>query len=115
VRFGDVVIVAEEVDEFAAPDRAREAYFDRDKIGGRLVVRYPRPGDRIRALGAPGSRKLQDVFVDARVPARMRSLVPLVLSGDTIIWVCGLLSGEDARISRETRRIVRLRVEIEGE
>ena len=39
-----------------------------------LTVRGRRPGDRFRPLGAPGTRKLQDVLVDRKVPvARTRS------------------------------------------
>ena len=41
---------------------------------GPLAVRGPQPGDRLRPLGAPGARKLQDVFVDLRVPASERPL-----------------------------------------
>lgn len=54
-----------------------------------LTVRTRRPGDRIR--GARGSRKLQDVFVDLRVPAERRDLHPVVTDGDgRLLWVPGL-------------------------
>ncbi len=51
----------------------------------RLGVRARRPGDRIAAMG-----KLQDIFVDAKVPARARDTWPLVTLDDAVIWVPGV-------------------------
>jgi len=45
---------------------------------------------RLRPLGGSGSRKLQDVFVDARVPREDRDGWPLVFAGDKLAWVPGL-------------------------
>jgi tRNA(Ile)-lysidine synthase len=54
-----------------------------------LTVRTRRPGDRIQ--GPAGSRKLQDVFVDLRVPAERRDLQPVVTDGEgRLLWVPGL-------------------------
>jgi tRNA(Ile)-lysidine synthase len=51
-----------------------------------LTVRTRRPGDRVR--GPAGSRKLQDVLVDRRVPAERRDLLPVVTdAGQTVLWV----------------------------
>jgi tRNA(Ile)-lysidine synthase len=56
-----------------------------------LWVRSPRTGDRVRLFGRPGHKKLQDVFVDAKVPRRLRPLWPVVGIGDDIVWVPGVL------------------------
>jgi tRNA(Ile)-lysidine synthase len=77
---------------------------------GPLIVRAPRPGDRFRPLGAPGERKLQDLLVDLKVPARERSRWPLVVCDERIVWVCGLAVAEEGRIGRETTAIIRLSV-----
>ena len=45
-----------------------------------LTIRFPRPGDRFQPLGAGGSQKLQDFFVNRKVPRAVRPYVPLVLS-----------------------------------
>jgi tRNA(Ile)-lysidine synthase len=42
---------------------------DASGVGSQLIVRYRRPGDRLQPLGAPGRRKVQDVFVDRKVRA----------------------------------------------
>lgn len=104
-------ISAEQVPVFFAPDPAREAYLDAGSVGGPLTVRAPLPGDRIHPLGAPGSRKLQDVFVDLHVPASKRRLVPLVVSDGEILWVCGSVSSEKGRIRGDTRRIIKFSVD----
>lgn len=48
------------------------------------VVRGRRAGDRMRLRG--GSRKLQDVFVDLRVPRRVRDGVPVIAVGGDVLW-----------------------------
>jgi tRNA(Ile)-lysidine synthase len=51
-----------------------------------LVVRTRRPGDRL----AGRRRKIQDVFVDAKVPRGARDDWPLVVSGDEVVAVPGV-------------------------
>jgi tRNA(Ile)-lysidine synthase len=54
-----------------------------------LTVRTRRPGDRVR--GPAGSRKLQDVLVDRRVPAERRELLPVVTDArGLVLWVPGV-------------------------
>src|SRR5262249_12325433 len=49
------------------------ALFDLAALDGAPIrMRNPRPGDRVRPLGLGGSKKLQDVFVDAKVPRAER-------------------------------------------
>ncbi|WP_067933514.1 tRNA lysidine(34) synthetase TilS [Alicyclobacillus kakegawensis] len=57
----------------------------------RVTVRTARAGDRARLLGRSGSRKLQDVFVDSKVPRRLRGVWPVVCVEDEIVWVPGLM------------------------
>ena len=51
-----------------------------------LVVRTRRPGDRL----AGRRKKVQDLFVDARVPSSERDEWPLVVSGDDVVSVPGI-------------------------
>jgi len=66
-----------------------EAYFDLDRTGHEVTVRSRRSGDRVRPLGLGGEKKLQDILVDAKVPAPERDGIPLVCAGDQIAWVVG--------------------------
>lgn len=65
---------------------------------GRLVVRSRRPGDRLRPLGAPGTRKLKDVLIDRRVPRGERDRLPLLCVGGRIAWVPGVTVDEAFRL-----------------
>ncbi len=62
-----------------------------------LSLRSWRPGDRFRPLGMMGRKKVQDLFVDAKVPRRERGRIPLLLAEDRIVWVVGHRIGEDFR------------------
>jgi tRNA(Ile)-lysidine synthase len=54
-----------------------------------LTVRTRRAGDRVR--GPVGSRKLQDVLVDGRVPSEQRDRVPVVTDAEGgVLWVPGV-------------------------
>jgi tRNA(Ile)-lysidine synthase len=68
-----------------------QAVFDYDKIGPSLTMRNRRSGDWFCPLGMGGkSKKLQDYFVDEKIPRRERDFVPILLSGSDVIWVVGL-------------------------
>jgi tRNA(Ile)-lysidine synthase len=90
--------------EARAPDAAH-ALFDADGLPPALVVRSPAPGDRVRLL-AGGTRKVQDVLVDAKVPREARPTVPILASGEDILWVAGLVRGQGAPVAGATTRVV---------
>jgi tRNA(Ile)-lysidine synthetase-like protein len=62
---------------------------DADEVGGELWLRGPRPGDRLQPLGMTGTKKLQDLLVDAKVPRAKRTELPLVECGRGLVWVAG--------------------------
>lgn len=56
-----------------------------------LFIRNVTKGDRIDILGLNGSKKVQDVFVNEKVPKDIRGSYPVVVdSEDKIIWIPGL-------------------------
>jgi tRNA(Ile)-lysidine synthase len=57
--------------------------------GHPLTVRGRRPGDRIAPTGMAGTKKIQDLFVDAKLPEALRDSVPLVVCDGEIAWVPG--------------------------
>ncbi len=61
-----------------------------------LRVRGWRPGDRL----AGRSRKIQDVFVDAKVPRSEREAWPLVVRGDEVVAVPGIVEHEGVEAVR---------------
>ena len=60
------------------------------KVAGREVtVRVAKPGDRMEPYGMEGSRKLQDIFTDLKIPKAQREQWPVVECGGEIIWLPG--------------------------
>ena len=84
---------------------------DADEIRGELRARNRRPGDRFQPLGMTGTRKLQDLFVDAKIPKERRDQVPLVVDDAGILWAVGHAVCHRARITPKTRRILRIKFE----
>ena len=78
-----------------------EAYIAAAAVRGQLRVRSRRPGDRLRPLGMRGEKKVQDVLIDAKVPAEERDDVPIVCDDDGVLWVVGLRMAERAAVRRK--------------
>jgi len=57
--------------------------------GRKLHVRSWRKGDRMKPFGMTGSKKLQDIFIDGKVPAEERARIPVFECGGEIVWVPG--------------------------
>jgi tRNA(Ile)-lysidine synthase len=89
--------------EPAGPDLAT---LDASAISGRPIeVRTWQPGDRIRPLGMRGTKTLQDLFTDRRVPRSRRHEIPVVTVGGAIAWVAGVAVSEDFRLAGSTDRV----------
>ena len=94
---------------------ARRVRFDADALALPLAVRPVAPGDRIGVPGV-GTRKLQDVLVDAKVPREQRGLVPVVADADgAVVWVPGLVRSGTARLTATTTRVLELQFEAEDD
>ena len=66
------------------------ATVSRRAVGRRgIYVRNCRPGDRIKPMGLKGSKKLQDILVDGKVPRSERGNIPVFTCGKEIIWIPG--------------------------
>jgi len=85
---GDAGAILSRTDSNGSDDQV--AFVRDDLCVGSLAVRNRRPGDRFRPAGAAGRRKLQDYFVDRKVPRDRRDAVPIIVDrDDRIVWVAG--------------------------
>ncbi|MEI6581832.1 MAG: tRNA lysidine(34) synthetase TilS [bacterium] len=58
----------------------------------KLYVRYRQAGDRVGPVGMKGTKKLQDIFVDAKIPRHIRGHWPVVVTASNeIVWVPNLV------------------------
>ena len=79
--------------------------FDADKIGPEIILRHWRAGDRFQPIGLASPAKLQDLFVNAKIPAsRRRRLVLAATKSGEIFWVESLRIGERFKLTPATRR-----------
>lgn len=89
----------------------REAVvMDFDKMVQPLILRSPVAGDRLRPKGLGGSRKVQDLLVDARVPRRERWRVPVLADARGLLWVVGHRLDERVIPNEASRRLLVVRV-----
>jgi tRNA(Ile)-lysidine synthase len=78
------------------------------KTGTLLFVRKRQPGDRFQPLGMNVPKKLYRFMIDAKIPASWRDHIPVVFSPEHIVWVVGLRIDDRAKVTAETREILRL-------
>jgi len=78
-------------------------------VAGRaVVVRAPKPGDRMRPYGMKGSRKLQDIFTDLKIPKAQRADWPVVECDGEIIWIPGYRIADGWELSDEAEPALHL-------
>lgn len=86
-----------------------QVVLDARALGRHLTVRAWRAGDRVQPLGLGGRKKLQDVFVDRKVPRDERDRVPVVVDAQgRIAWVAGHVVGEPFRVTPRSEAVVTL-------
>jgi tRNA(Ile)-lysidine synthase len=79
-----------------------------EALGGAAVVRAWRDGDRMRPLGVGGTKTLQDLFTDRKVPRALRRTLPVVEAGGQIVWVAGVAVDERYAVGEPARGAVGL-------
>jgi len=79
--------------------------FDADRVGTRIWLRHWNAGDRFQPIGAASSRKLQDLFTNAKVPRseRHQRIVATTSKGE-LFWVEGLRIAEPFKLRTSTVR-----------
>ena len=90
-----------------------EAYLDYGSLEAPLVLRTRLPGDRFRPTGKSGTRKLKKILIDEKVPERIRESIPVLVSGEEIVWVVGYRVGERFKVRQGSREILEIMVKVE--
>jgi tRNA(Ile)-lysidine synthase len=73
-----------------APQRVERAGWTTWIAGTGWELRAPRAGDRVLPLGGVGHRAVRRLLMEARVPRSKRWQYPVVVRGETILWVPGV-------------------------
>ena len=84
------------------------AFFDMDKLKGALRVRNRVNGDIFHPSGMKGSKKLKEFFIDEKIPRRERDSIPLIVSGDIILWIVGERTADYGKVDKDTKKILKI-------
>ncbi|MBX6771546.1 MAG: tRNA lysidine(34) synthetase TilS [Chloroflexi bacterium] len=77
-----------------------------------LRVRSRRDGDWMMPEGAPGRKKVHDILIEASVPRRDRSRVPVVETVSGIAWLAGVRRDQRFIARPESRTVLCLKVSV---
>ncbi len=98
-------------DEFTGKfDDLKEVMLDRDTLRFPLIVRNRQEGDRYHPCGAPGSKKIKEIFRARNIPPSARDKHPIFISGGEIVWALGLPVSEKHKITDSTNTIFIIRI-----
>lgn len=90
-------------------DSRKEVYVNLEGKKELILIRQWVAGDAYTPLGLRGhSKKLQDMFVDGKIEVFRRHQLPIIINGDEIVWCPGLAINEGYKISKMTKRALRL-------
>jgi len=92
----------------ARPGPGGEVELDADALGHHATIRAWRDGDRIRPLGLDGTKSLQDLFTDRKIPRELRRTLPVIEANDEIAWVAGVAVSERFAPNPATKTLVSL-------
>ncbi len=84
--------------------------FDRDKVKLPLMVRSRKSGDRFWPLGMDAEKKIGKFLTSAKVPHHVRRKLLVIEDSEKIIWLWPVRIGERAKITDETRKVLRLEI-----
>jgi len=65
-------------------------------ICGKIAVRPRREGDMIKLRGSNGTKTLKKLFIERRIPARRRALIPVIADDKGVLAVYGVGAGDRA-------------------
>lgn len=101
-----------EVSVVGRPDQLKDtpsdtAYHDLARAPFPWEVRTFKTGDAMIPFGMTGSKKVKDIFIDAKIPPHLRRIVPLVFSLGRLTWICGLRFSSCASITDSSTEIAK--------
>ncbi|KJU81818.1 tRNA(Ile)-lysidine synthase [Candidatus Magnetobacterium bavaricum] len=88
---------------FKRPDNSRQACLDAGLMSSPLRIRARVDGDYFYPLGLGKRKKVQDYFVDEKVPRDSRNSIPLVFSRDDLVWIAGHRADDRYKVTPATR------------
>lgn len=83
-------------------------YADARKLVFPLTLRRWREGDRFHPFGMKGGKKLSDFFIDQKINLLEKKNIPVLCTGDKIVWLVGLRSDDRFKIDYQTENYYKI-------
>jgi len=93
------------------PQNKCTKWFDYDTIKDTIQLRGRSQGDYFVVNDAGGHKKLKNYFVDEKIAKEDRDKVLLLAEGSHVLWVVGYRISEAYKITKDTKRILKIQVE----
>lgn len=84
-------------------------WFDMSEINLPLLIRLRRAGDQF-IFKKGQTKKLKDVLIDAKIPLRIRSQLPLLCDAHNILWIIGSRRAQIGLINKKTKNVLQVQV-----
>ncbi|RME21308.1 MAG: tRNA(Ile)-lysidine synthetase, partial [Deltaproteobacteria bacterium] len=85
-----------------------EAVFDAGGCKFPLLVRSVAKGDRVECWGG-GTKRVSRIMIDAKIPGMDRWRIPLLFSGDRLLWIAGLRRSRHLPVGDSTSKVLLVR------
>ena len=114
VKVKDLELSGFKVEEFAidkSPDfslNPNVLYVDTAKLATPLILRHWCEGDRFYPFGMRGSKKLSDFFIDQKINLIEKKNIPVLCSGDKIVWLVGYRGDDRFKIDNQTKKYYKI-------
>jgi tRNA(Ile)-lysidine synthase len=90
---------------------SKAIYLDYNLIKTPISIRSKLNGDKFSPLGLKGRKKLQDLFVDKKIPIYLRNMIPIFIdSTNNIIAVGKHTINNRYKLSKKTKNILKISV-----
>lgn len=88
-----------------------ETFVDAALVKEPVMLRTRQPGDRFYPLGLGGQKKIKDFMIDAKIPEAHRNQIPILVSDETILWLCGYRLGDRFKVTPNTLQVIHFKFE----
>jgi len=86
-----------------------EQFLDADLLrADDLILRHRRDGDIFFPIKSPGTKKLKDFFIDAKIPREKRDAICLLTMGAEVVWVIGYRVSGRYCVTGNTKKVLQV-------
>lgn len=102
IQLPDLSTVTAELIDNKPLENPSSFYIAKSEVALPLHIRTRKPGDRMSWKGLNGTKKIKDIFIDAKVPIEERKTWPLLVDNEgEVLWLIGLKKGIRQEVNDE--------------